>query len=267
MLNPIGRYRNRLLKYDIRSCDVAVLKESLKKNNPKFHPEGEPKAFYGLTCIVRINQKSWLFHSLCELQNRIKKDLENAQLDNFFSFLKPESFHMTICDIEAGPAPVQVDKINIRVRQLREVFDFRDEIPKHIYSQIRGLGLQETITALVRFDEGLESELENILSLEAKIKEAACVNIREFTGHVSLAYFTGYPGGSIRKIKNILLNYAEYSQGEFDFSQFDLTCFTNMNKYIPIMTIDLHRKSLIFHNNNLQKYKKELQIGGPFDNG
>jgi hypothetical protein len=174
---------------------------------------------------------------------------------------------MTICDIEAGPAPVQIDKINTRVKQLREAFDSWNEIPKHVFSKISGLGLQETITALVRFDEGLESELEKILSLEAKIKEAACVNVREFTGHISLAYFTGYPGSRIKEIKNILLNYAEYMPGKFNFSQFDLTYFTNMNKYIPIMTIDLHRQSLVFHNNNLQEYSKELQIKGPFDNG
>ena len=189
MSNSLDQYNDRICKLDIGSYDVSVLQGKLGENDPKFYPNGKTKTFHGLTCIVWIDRKSDLFHNLCELQNTIKREFAKAGLESLFSFLKPESFHLTICDIEAGSAPVLVGKLNARIAQIREAFNSWHEIPKEVTTRVRGLGLSQTITALVRFDGQLESELEKVLFLERKMKEATGVNVREFTGHISLAYF------------------------------------------------------------------------------
>ncbi len=38
----------------------------------------------------------------------------------------------------------------------------------------------------------------------------------------------------------------------FTFSQFDLTYFTDMNEFIPIMTIDLENRDVMTHSSNIQ---------------
>ena len=252
MSHSLDQYNDRLCERDIRSYDVTVLKGKLGENNPKFYPDGKAKAFHGLTCIAWIDRKSNLFHNLCELQDTIRREFEKAGLARFFTFLKPESFHLTVCDIEAGSTPIRVKKLYARITQIREAFDSWHEIPKEVTAQIRGLGLNQTITALVRFDGELESELEKILCLEGKIKETTRVNVREFTGHISLAYFVQYPGSCINEIKKILLNCAKYEPEIFTFSQFDLTYFTDMNKFIPIMTINLENRDIRRHSSNIQ---------------
>jgi hypothetical protein len=162
---------------------------------------------------------------------------------------------MTVCDIEASPTPIRVKQLDDRIAQIQEAFISWREIPQKVTAQIRGLGLKQTITALVRFDDELESELEEILGIERKIKEATKVNVRDFTGHISLAYFVQYPGNCISDIKRTLLDCEKYEPEMFTFSQFDLTYFTDMNEYIPIMTIDLENRDLRSHNSNIQTLK------------
>jgi len=107
-----------------------------------------------------------------------------------------------------------------------------------VTSLIKGIGLKQTITALVRFDSAPE-ELEKVLAMECKIKQATGENFRDFAGHVSLAYLVQHPGDDVDRIRQILLPYEERVLGEFAFSQFDLTYFTDMNTYVPILTINL----------------------------
>jgi hypothetical protein len=234
---------------------VTVLKGKLGENDPKFYPDGKAKAFHGLTCIAWIDRKSNLFHHLCELQDTIRREFERAGLENFFAFLEPESFHMTVCDIEADPTPIRVKKLDDRIAQLWEAFDAWHGIPREVTARVQGLGLKQTITALVRFDGELESELEKILCLEGKIKEATNVNVRDFTGHISLAYFVQYPGSCINGIKKILLDCERYESEIFTFPQFDLAYFTDMNEFIPVMTIDLENRDVRPHGDNIHMLK------------
>jgi hypothetical protein len=252
---PLDRYNRRIRELDIRSCDVTNLKRNPGGDNLKFYPDGEAKTFHGLTCIAWVDRESGLFRKLCELQDRIRKELEKAGLNHLFAFLAPESLHMTICDIEAGPNPVRVNKLGDRVTQIQRAFSSWREIPRSVTAQIRGLGLGRTITALVRFDGELGSELEAVLRIEGRIKSAAQVDIRDFTGHISLAYLVQHPGDHIGEIRRVLLDCAEYGSHAFTFSRFDLTYFTDMHEYIPIMTIDLENRDLRAHDNNIQMIK------------
>jgi hypothetical protein len=251
----MDRYNRRIRELDVDSCDLTTLIGKLDGDNLKFYPDGKAKTFHGLTCIAWVDRESGLFRNLCELQNRIRRELEKAGLDQHFAFLEPESLHMTICDIEAGPTPVRVNRLDDRISQIQRAFTFWHGIPPSVTAQIRGLGLGRTITALVRFDGVLESELEAVLRMEGRIKSAAQVDIRDFTGHISLAYLVQHPGDHISEIKRVLLNCAEYGSEPFTFSQFDLTYFTDMHEFIPILTIDLKDRTLRAHDNNIQMIK------------
>lgn len=255
MSESLDKYNRRIRELDIDSCDVTNLKVKLDGDNLKFYPDGEAKTFHGLTCIAWVDRESDLFRNLCELQDRIRRELEKAGLDRYFAFLEPESLHMTICDIEAGPTPIRVNKLDDRIAQIQQAFGSWREIPPSITARIRGLGLERTITALVRFDGELEPELEAILRMEGRIKNATRVDVRDFTGHISLAYVIQHPGDRAGEIKRVLLDCAEYGPETFTFSQFDLAYFTDMHEYIPFVTIDLENCDLRSHTSNIQMVK------------
>jgi len=117
---------------------------------------------------------------------------------------------------------------------------------RRVTSLIKGIGLKQTITALVRFDSE-SKELEKVQAMESQIKRATGKNVRGFAGHISLAYLVQYPGDDADKIKKILLPYEDRVFGEFAFSQFDLAYFTDMNTYIPISTFNLKDGTVTRH--------------------
>ena len=65
---------------------------SFDKVNPKFHPNGEPKPFYGNTIISFVQQDSPFWQAL----NKIRDELKNLEFSHKLAFMPPESFHMTI---------------------------------------------------------------------------------------------------------------------------------------------------------------------------
>ncbi len=244
----LTRYNERLEKRDIRSYDGKFGPSTLK-----FYPTGETKSFHGLTCIAWVHQASELFQNLCTIQNTMREALRKAGLDHFFSFLVPESFHMTICDLDATPEPIRIRKIDHRITQVQEAFHHIG-IQENVTGHIRRIGLNSTITALVEFTE---EHLRTILDIEETIKRKTHVNVRDFVGHISLAYVVQNPGSNIHTIKNILLECENrYVPEEFTFSQVDFTYFTDMNEYIPLLTLDLEKGSVSEpYVNNIQLIK------------
>ena len=236
-------------------------REILSSNRPKpaprkFDRSGNIKPFYGLTCIAWIDRESELFEELCALQNAIRKDLREARSGDVFAFLRPESFHMTICDVVASSDPIQSEHARVLIEQVRAAFEQIGK-PGKVTSQIRGIGLTSTITALVRFSS--ELELKKVLVIEREIKRAirqspnfgdleGHISFRPFAGHISLAYCVQDPGGEkAARIRETLFPYRDKDSGVFRFSQFDLTCFTDMNTYIPLLTTDLEDGRVAHH--------------------
>ena len=211
---------------------------------PKFDSSGNAKPFYGSTCIAWIEQESELFRKLCDLQETIKEEFEQAGLGGIFSFLEPESFHMTVCDIDAGPDPTQI-RLDDRIEQVQRAFEQIGK-PGKVSALIKGIGLTRTITALVRFDSE-PGELAKVLAMEREIKQATGEDAREFTGHISLAYLVQRPGAATDEIKEILLPYEDRVLGEFSFSQLDLAYFSDMNTYVPLLTVDLRDGTATYH--------------------
>ena len=252
MSDLLRGYEARLRDRDIRASSGPT------PVRDKFEPDGNTKPFYGLTCIAWVDQGSELFQKLCDLQERLRKELEEAGLGHVFAFLEPTSFHMTVCDIVASSNPIQPRYADALIRQVRAAFAQIGN-PGQVNAQIRGIGLRRTITALVRFDR--ELELKKVLAMEHEIKQsigqsidadltglAKTISFRPFAGHISLAYCVRDPGAeNVGRIKEILLQY-DKDIGEFAFSQFDLTCFTHMNAYRPILTIDLENGTVTLSN-------------------
>ena len=237
---------DRLKKYNV-GLEKRRIPTWIPPNNipgPKFYPNGDAKPFYGLTCIARIEPESDLFGKLCDLQERFREEFEQARLGSLFTFLTPESFHMTVCDIDADPDPTQI-QLDDRIEQVQKAFDQIGK-PEKVTSLVRGIGLKQTITALVRFDHNPE-ELEKVRAMELKIKKATGKNVRDFTGHVSLAYLVQHPGDDTHKIKEILFPYEKSAFGEYVFSQVELTRFKDMNTYTPLLTIDLKSGTVTCH--------------------
>lgn len=240
MLDSLKEYNERLGK---RRISTWVPPQDVP--GPKFYPNGNTRPFYGLTCIAWIEQGSELFQKLCDLQKRFREEFEQAGLGDVYTFLEPESFHMTVCDIVDGSDPIQPRRANTLIQQVERAFKQIGK-SRRVASLIKGIGLKQTITALVRFDSE-PKELEKVQAMENQIKRATGENVRDFAGHISLAYLVQYPDDDADKIKKILLPYEDRIFGEFAFSQFDLAYFTDMNTYIPISTFDLTDGTITRH--------------------
>jgi hypothetical protein len=159
----------------------------------------------------------------------------------------------------AGSSRISTQKLEALVRQVEHGM-CQIKTPTKVMSEIRGVGLKSTITALVRFS--FEEELRKVLDMERQIKESAGVSVRDFAGHISLAYFVRHPGRQIRKIKEILRPYRGWI-GDLGFSKFDLTYFTDMNTYVPLLTVDLDDGSVTRYEDKLEAAHQNIceQVG------
>ena len=239
----LAEYEKRLAKRDICVVDATLQKKSLRVENIKFKANGDINPYFGLTCIVWINPDTRLYKKLLAYQGAVKGALEKAGLENFFFFLDPKSFHMTICDIVASPMPIGSKKSAAYLDKIDRVFSDTSKT-EAIRCQIKGIGFVTTLSALVRFEE---DELLKVLALEQKIKDAAQVNLRSFTGHISLAYLVSDPDKATHRITEILGADKPATFGNLTFSQFDLTSFTDMNTFIPLLSINFVDNQIVQH--------------------
>lgn len=254
MPSLLVKYETRLHKREAFSNLEDGLPLQLDDANLKFFNTGIIKPFYGLTCITWINSKSELHQKLSAVQNSIQMKLVRASVGHIFSFLEPASFHMTICDIAAQSTPLTSSEIETVSFQIQDAFT-ENHNQETVTSQVRGLGLKSTITALVRFKQ--EDELQKVLKLENKVKQATQVNVRDFLGHITLAYYVKSPNNESNAIQEILQPYQGQNFGELSFSEFDLTYFTNMNTYLPLSTVNFASGQVRSHPINLEKILPE----------
>ncbi len=151
---------------------------------------------------------------------------------------------MTLCDIVASPIPIQSQKAAEYVDKIEKAFSSAAKT-EAVTCQIQGIGIASTLSALARFEK--EDQLRKVISLEQRIKDAAHVNVRNFTGHISLAYLVSNPGKAANRIIEILYAHSNAIFGSLTFSQFDLTSFTDMNTFIPLLSINFEDNQIIQH--------------------
>ena len=246
MSNLLTEYEGRLREREILSSAQSELHKRIDPAKLKFAPSGAIKPFYGLTCIAWVDPKTRLYQKLCMVQNTIQAEFERAGVGHIFSFLEPASFHMTICDITASSTPRSTQEAKTISAQIHNGFSRKKKM-KAVSAQVRGIGLTSTITALVRFKQ--ESELQKVLHLERQIKQATQVDVRNFSGHISLAYCATPPRDQLKVIWEILQPYHDIDFGALVISEFDLTCFIDMNTYISLLTVNIETGQVDNHAN------------------
>ena len=256
-------YLVSISEYEQRFSNRLVRPPNPKSASHKFASDGSVKPYYGLTCIALIDQKSETFQKLCDSQQTFINELEAAGLKDYFAFLKPESFHMTMCDVNASSDSDRCFNATL-IEIVQDAFQSIGA-PGKIVAQLRGIGLHTTITALVKFYD--ERELHKVLEIEHQIKEplqnlpaeaqqANCVQTREFSGHISLAYCVRQPEEKdAERIRVILRAYENQDLGTALFSQVTLTYFTDMNTYTPILTLNLNDGTILRHSSNIEMFK------------
>ena len=259
--NYAEEYERRLRQLHIDAFDVSILKD-IEVNHPKFDSDGKILPFYGSTCIVWVKPRSELFQQLCALQEELQEALEQAGVRELFSFLEPASFHMTVCDIDASPDHRQVPPFE-RLEGMQKGLEQIGKVGE-IHAGVHGLGLKGTITALVSFAD--HRELQKVLEIERVIKTASATDVRSFTGHISLAYFVGDPTEKIQIVKETLLPYSDRKIGELCFSEFDLTFFTDMNTFMPLLTVNLLNSTVTRHGSSLQELQSLLHLSRSINN-
>jgi hypothetical protein len=215
----------------------------------KFTQNGEIKPIYGLTCITWVKTDSPLFRQLCDVKDRLQTALEVENLAEFFAFLEPSSYHVTICDISASTTPLASSDVENVCDQIKAAFEA--PVPfTGISAKVHGIGLSSTITALVHFRK--ETELQKVLDLESQIKLVTGTDKRNFLGHITLAYGVRSPKKQLERIREVLQPWSDHLFGELVISAFDLTCFTDMNTFIPLSTVDFATGQVISHQNTNQ---------------
>ena len=266
--SAIDKEQEELKEYNKRLARRAMTKEHVSKlkkkhsedsyDSQKFFSDGRTKPFYGLTCIALIKPTTELHKRLYNLQTRIINTLTHNGLRETFSFLEPEFFHMTICDVDPSnkynkekQSYVKVGSQQLKERLVQVKKAFEDiGAPGKIYAQVKGIGLTIALTALVRFSN--PKELAKILTMETIIKGLADVNKREFAGHISLAYLAKYPGDAqFNRVVAILRELENEDLGEVIFENFDFTYFSDMNHFIPLINKNLINGEFAEYPNNI----------------
>lgn len=202
----------------------------------KFGPDGVAKPYYGLTIVAFIEPSSVLYQNLCDYQTRIKRALTSAGLDSHFTFLEPGSFHMTLCDIVAGPLPLSAEHIDGAVNIAAKLFPELEGYGE-LACQYSDLGLDMSLMQLADFDS--ERSLLQCLHLERALKQGFGVNERSFLGHISLAYLLGYSKEALKQILKSLSPFSKEILGEFKMNKLSLCYFSDMNTYEDLVSIDL----------------------------
>ncbi len=246
MLKQYKEYQQRLNESNIYTLDIFTLQQKIKKTidaqsgSDKFDAAGNLKKFYGLTNIAWITEGSALYNELVSLHEKIQADLSRQNLADLFYFLKPESFHMTLCDVvpintrhksESIIEPAVLEK---RLDQVNQAFQNIPAGQYPIVGRIDSLQLANVIKLGVAFNP---AELQKTLTIEKIIKRETQTDVRQFTGHISLAYFTKAPG--LEKVRSLIHNLKQYDLNSLSpllIRDFDFTYFYNMENYIPLLS-------------------------------
>ncbi|MFA5088109.1 MAG: glycogen/starch synthase, partial [Candidatus Omnitrophota bacterium] len=210
----------------------------VKTNHTKFLADGTMNSYYGTTVIAFVLQDAPAYNCLSVLQERIKEALEKEGLARFMHFLSAAQRHMTICDIEESSQPLTDEQIRLRIKQVKEMFvqvNWRKGI---IRAEVKQLGFKGALTVLVHFRD--QDQLDKAAKIESLVKNATGQDKRKFAGHISLAYRVGDATiDDLRRISEIIRQFGEEDLGLISFSEVSLTYFTDMNTFMPLVTLDL----------------------------
>ena len=217
--------------------------------NRKFSSKGQAQIFMGTTVIAPVQKNSTAFAHLIDLQSRLKQAVEKAGLSRFVAWLDPETFHMSVCDIDGGLAELTNGHIIKRKDEVNRAFlNLQSNHISPIQGEIRHLGLFTALTPLVWFDD--PKELEKVFEIEAEVKANTSEpkEQREFTGHISL----GYPVGQmteqdLQALVGVFQQFDNEDIGNVLFDEVALENFKDMQDYTKILSLKLDSGEIIDH--------------------
>ena len=186
----LREYQKRLDSQTVDYFNLSKLIGHLGKDNLKFNQDGSVKPYYGITCITRISRPSNIFDKIIDFQQWLQSGLLRLQFDDCFSFLDPNSLHMTVCDIAEQSQPLELNAVYERIENTKTAFGSFKHI-KLVQSHLSGLGMDCGLYIPVLFRT--DCELGKVLQMEAIIKRHNAVDVRNFLGHIGLAYFVKSP--------------------------------------------------------------------------
>ena len=65
----------------------------------KYDEEGKAKPFQGLSLVTFLNPQSAVFQNLKAVTERLRRDYQDADIEDSFAFLPPDTWHITIADL------------------------------------------------------------------------------------------------------------------------------------------------------------------------
>jgi len=256
--------------------------------DPNFFEDGDFKPFYGLTCITKINKGTGISNALAEIQERLRYEIadvlkgegiikDDSELNRYCRFLSPDSFHMTVRDIDPSDeynperkpfVGVVEPQFNQRLTQVSRAFQ-RMEAQGPISAHIKGVKFKDVsklvnqqsvvIGAYVEFVQGGR---EQIIKIGDMIQQQTGADVRPFPGHITLAYLLKHPGGkAFAKIEEILNRYADISISDFLIDTVDFTYFASMDNFVTVLSKDFKSGAVSFVNTDYRQLTGDISGG------
>gem|GEM_PF-4240129 len=219
----------------------------------KYAHDGSPKPFPGYTVIHSFRQGADHHRALLKMYTALQARLREAKVDQYFKFLPPKTFHMTLCDIMA-PLDKNTPEGSALGKKITAIVtkifsDFASSIKRPVmYS--KGVAISAGTSIVVPVYMGGRDDLAEVLKLRTALRDGLhTLGERggdgvfrnngipvapgdKLIGHVTLAYLKeSIPAEAYKKIQNILGAFEREFIGFSEADSFDLHYFENMEDY------------------------------------
>lgn len=212
----------------------------------KFFPDGRPKAFAGNTFLCHIPRPSPVFDALVRLQDTLKAAPE-AQ---YFSYLPPESFHMTVFqgvnDAERTAAQWPRDlALETSLEHVTEHFktNLRQlDFPTSFKVRPTHLRFAQSLR-LVGADATEEAKLRQVRDSLARALHYHSANHDSYGFHITLAYRIRYMSAAeaTRMLALADVAYQEFAAtvSEIALGLLEFCQFADMHAFIPQNNLEI----------------------------
>lgn len=214
---------------------------SLEGRGGKFTTDGRVQIWPGNTFICHVDRNSQAFEALCALQ----AELKTSSFQKFFTFLPPESFHMTVFQ---GVSPIA--KPGSRwPAGLAQDFS-RDEVTNALLGRVDGIALPQRHRMRVAglfggcsltMEGATEDEEKSLRETRIALRDATGIDFADFDDyvfHITLAYLLEWvPEATAQGIAALgaeLMEKYKDKIGPVDLGPVEFCNFDNMHHFEPV---------------------------------
>ncbi|MBN1493427.1 MAG: DUF1868 domain-containing protein [Candidatus Omnitrophica bacterium] len=210
----------------------------------KYASNGTVRDFPGYTIVNWFDTKAKYHSKLTIVARELEGHIKAKGLTDLFSFLPPETYHITLYDLVTWP---NNDQINEIPKGVQEVYDELKDKLQQVEMEIKGISISAGSSIVAWCYPKDEEGLEVLYLLRERLREKllpviggnTLADAEALVGHVTLAYITNdIPVDKYAALKKILDGYSEYFIADFTIGNADLRWFHNMEKWDdPISTL------------------------------